>query len=82
MGINTAPHPSYSPDLASCDFCMSPKLKKSLRGHHFEDVEEIKEAVTETLGTSTLEDYGRAFKKCLEHYNKCIVVEGSHLDGG
>ena len=61
---------------------MSPKLKESFRGHRFEDVEEIREAVTETLVTPTLEDYGRAFQKCLEHYNKCIVVEGSLLDGG
>ena len=63
---------------------MSSKLKENPRGCRFEDVEEMKEAVsvTRTLGTSTLEVYGRAFKKCLEQYNKCVVVGRSYLDGG
>ena len=26
MGIKTVPQPSYSPDLAPCDFCLFPKL--------------------------------------------------------
>jgi len=28
-------HPSYSPDLASSDFCLFPKLKLFLTGQHF-----------------------------------------------
>ena len=27
MGINTVPHPPYSPDLALSDFCLFPKLR-------------------------------------------------------
>ena len=27
MGIKTVPHPPYSPDLASCDFCLFPGLR-------------------------------------------------------
>ena len=27
MGIKTLPHPTYSPDLAPCDFCLFPKLR-------------------------------------------------------
>ena len=26
MGIKTVPHPSYSPDLTSCDFWLFPKV--------------------------------------------------------
>ena len=66
--IKTVPHPPYSPDLAPCDFWMFPRLREKLRGRRFEDVEEIKEAVTEAqikeavteaLDTFTLEDYQR-----------------------
>ena len=63
MGIKTVPHPPYSPDMSPCDFWMFPRLKEKLRGRRFEDVEEMKEAVTEALDTFTLEDYQRAFKK-------------------
>jgi hypothetical protein len=33
--IPTLPHPSYSPDLALCDFYLFTKLKSKLKGHHF-----------------------------------------------
>ena len=60
---------------------MFPRLKEKLRGRRFEDVEEMKEAVTEALDTFTLEDYQRAFKKWLERYNKCIELGGSYFEG-
>ena len=81
MGVKTVPHPPYSPDLAPCDYWMFPRLKEKLRGRRFEDVEEMKEAVTEALDTFTLEDYQRAFKKWLERYNKCIELGGSYFEG-
>ena len=55
-GIKTVPHPPCSPDLGPCDFWMFPTLKEKLRDRRFDDVEEIKEAVTEALDTFTLED--------------------------
>ena len=76
MGIKTVPHPPYSPDMSPSDFWMLPRLKEKLRGRRFEDVEEMKEAVTEALDTFTLEDYQRAFKKWLERYNKFIELGG------
>ena len=76
IGIKTVPHPVYSPDLAPCDLCMFPRLKEKLRGCRFDDVEEMKETVTEALDTFTLEDYQRAFKKWLERCNKRIELGG------
>ena len=54
MGVKTVPHPPYNPDLAACEFWMFPRLKEKLRGRRFEDVKEMKEAVTEALDTFTL----------------------------
>ena len=45
MAIKTVPQPPYSPDLASCDFWLFPKL----RGYRHEIIEEIKEAVTKVI---------------------------------
>jgi hypothetical protein len=35
------PNPSYSPDLAPCDFASFPKLKMKLKGRHFQTVSDI-----------------------------------------
>ena len=81
MGIKTVPHPFYSPDLASCDFWLFPKLKENLRGCHYETIEEMKEALTKVIGTLTQEDFDGAFQKFLEPYNKCIAARGDYFEG-
>ena len=77
MGIRTSPHPSYSPDLASCDFWLFPKL----RGCRYETIEEMKEAVMKVIDTLTQEDFHGAFEKLLEWYNKCIAAGGDYFEG-
>ena len=62
MGIGTIPHPTYSPDLAPCDFWLFPKL----RDGHYERIEEMKEAVTKVIDTITQENFHGAFQKLLE----------------
>ena len=61
MGIKTVPHPPYSPDLAPCDFCLFPKLKKKTSFCRYERIEEMKEAVTKVIVTLTQEDFKGAF---------------------
>ena len=62
MSIKTVPHPSYSPDLAPCDFWLFPKL----RGCRYETIEEIKEAVTKVIDMLMQKDFYEAFEKLLE----------------
>jgi len=71
IGIETALHPPYSPDLAPCDFWLFHKLKKDLRGSRYEIIEEMKEAVSRVIDTLKLEDFQGAFQKLLKRYNKC-----------
>ena len=77
MGIETVPHPPYSPDLAPCDFWLFPKL----RGCCYETIEEMKEAVTKVIDRLKQEDFYRAFQKLLERYNKCIAARGDYFVG-
>ena len=77
MGINTVPHPPYSPDLAPCDFCLFSKLT----GCCYETIEEMKEAVTKVIDTLTQEDFHGAFQKLLEQYNKCVAAGGDYFEG-
>ena len=78
MGIKTVPQPPYSPDLASCDFCLFPKLT----GCRYETIEEMKEAVTMVIDTLTQEDFHASFQKLLERYNKWITAGGDYFEGG
>ena len=77
MGIKTVLHPPYSPDLASCDFWLFPKL----RGCRYETIEERKEAVTKGIDTLTQEDFHEAFQKLLERFNKCISPGEDYFEG-
>ena len=70
VGLKTVPHPSYSPDLAPCDFFLFPKL----RGCRYERIEEMKEAVAKVIDTLTQEDFHGVFQKLLERYNNCIAA--------
>ena len=77
MGIKTVPQPLYSPDLASCDFLLFPKL----RGCRYETIEMMKEAVMKVIDMVIQEDFHGALQKLLEWYNKCIVANEDYLEG-
>ena len=78
MGINTVPHPPYSPDLSPpCDFWLFPKLRDCCN----ETIVEMKEAVTKVIDTLTQEDFHGALPKLLERY-KCIAAGGDYFKGG
>ena len=77
MGNKAVPFPPYNPDLASCDFCLLPKL----RGCCYETNEERKEAVTKVIDMLTQEVFHGAFQKLLECSNKCIAAEGDDFEG-
>ena len=77
MSIKTVPQPLYSPDFASCEFCLFPKL----RGCRYETIEKMKEAVMKIIDTLTQEDFHGAFQKLLEQYNKCIATGGDYFEG-
>ena len=60
--IKTIPQTPYSPDLASYDFWLFPKLKEKLRGCRYETILEMKEAVTKVIDTLTQDDFHGAFQ--------------------
>ena len=77
MGIKTVPQPLYSPDVAPCDFWLSPKLT----GGRYETIEKMKETVTKVIDTLTKEGFDGALQKLLERYNKCIRTGGDYFEG-
>ncbi|UYV65641.1 hypothetical protein LAZ67_3004938 [Cordylochernes scorpioides] len=56
------PHPPYSLDLAPCDFFLFPRLKREMKGKHWETVENIQHHVTTFLRSIPVEEFQGAFQ--------------------
>ena len=73
-------HPPYSPDLSPCDYFLFPKLKLPLKGHLFEDVQDIQGAVTSSLRAIPQGDVQRSFQSLLDRATRCIDAEGMYFE--
>jgi hypothetical protein len=47
--ITVLEHHAYSPDLASSEFFLFPKIKEILKGRHFVDIDDIRSNTTATM---------------------------------
>ncbi len=70
-----------SPDLAPSDFFLFPKMKSQLRGRHFKDLQELKDAVIHALATITEQDFIQCFTQLQFHWQKCVAAEGQYFEG-
>lgn len=69
------------PDLASCDFWLFPKLKRPLRGHRFNSIEEIQAESKKALKAIPEIDFNNCFEDWKKRWHKCIVSEGDYFEG-
>jgi hypothetical protein len=56
-------HPSYSPNLAPCDFFLFPKIKLKLKGRQFDTIEKNQAESQRVLDTLTEKDFQETFQK-------------------
>ena len=73
-------HPPHSSDLAPADYFRFSKLKFSLKGQHFQIVEEIQCAVTRELNNISKTAFLEGMKGMKERTNKCIDQGGMYLE--
>jgi hypothetical protein len=74
-------HPPCSPDLASCDFYLFPKLKIKLKGRRFEimsDIQRESQAVSDSIKENYLHGAFEAWKKL---WDRCIRSQGDSFEG-
>ena len=74
------PHPPYSLDLASADFFLFPKLKITLKEHHFQTTEEIQENVITELHAITESAFQEAFQQLKICWEWCIASRGDYFE--
>ncbi|XP_035205229.1 histone-lysine N-methyltransferase SETMAR-like [Stegodyphus dumicola] len=73
-------HPPYSPDLAPVDFFLFPKLKTSLKGTRFQDVEAIKKTITSLFKSIPNEDFKTSFRNLYNRAQTCITADGDYFE--
>jgi len=72
--------PPFSPDLAPCDFFLFPRLKKVLKGHQFEAMEDIKRNSMKTLLDIPKEEFAKCFQQWQKHWANCVAVKGNYAE--
>ncbi|GAV09580.1 hypothetical protein RvY_19088 [Ramazzottius varieornatus] len=80
LGLETLPHPPYSPDLAPTDYHFFLNFDNFLRGRKFNSEEAVKSAFENFAGSLSL-DFFRKGLSCLpEKWQKCVDSNGEYFD--
>ena len=78
--VTSLHHPPYSPDSSLPDYFLFPKLKMKLKGLHFADVAEIKEAVNNELKKVQKEEFSEAFQKLYDRAKARIFANEAYFE--
>ena len=74
------PQPTYSPDLAPCDFFLFPRLKRELKRKHWESVGNIQAYVTRLLKGIPVEEFQGVFQAWQNRLCRCIDAGGGYFE--
>ena len=80
-GTDQLQQPTYSPDLAPCDFFLFPRLKEVLKGHRLEATEDIKRNLTKTLLDIPKEEFANCFQQWNKRWAMSVAAEGNYAEG-
>jgi len=69
--ITVLEDPAYSPDLAPSDFFLFPKVKKILKGWHFDDSDEIRSNTTAAMKTILQNQFQNCFEGWTRRWHRC-----------
>ena len=73
--------PPYSPDIAPCDCCLFPKLKKPLKGQQFDDKTTVENNATSVLKAIPKSEFQDCFEKWEHRWNRVIESSGDYFEG-
>ena len=79
--IKVIAQPSYSLDLAPCDFFLFPKLKYPLRETCHESIEVIKRNSLKELKAILTEAYKKFMENWINRWHACIGSKGAYFEG-
>ena len=75
------PQPLSSPELASADLFLFPKLKTPMKGKHFATIEKIKVKSKQVLLAIPKSMFQKCFADWKKRWHKCVTSEGCYFEG-
>jgi histone-lysine N-methyltransferase SETMAR len=79
-GMERAPHPPYSPDLAPSDFYLFGYIKHLLRGHEFANRDELFQAVSDIVANIENTKLDEVFHSWMDRLHYCANGTGGYVD--
>ncbi|XP_052806201.1 histone-lysine N-methyltransferase SETMAR-like [Mya arenaria] len=80
LAFETLVHPPYSPDLAPMDFRVFPEVKRQLRGHRYDDVNELKIGAQRIVGSFPEDWYMETYDKWISRHRKSVQLNGDYVE--
>jgi hypothetical protein len=77
--MEQAPHPPYSPDLAPSDFYLFDYLNDRLQGQHFEDGDQLFDAIIALAAIIEKVTLQRVFHEWMERLRRCIDTNDEYV---
>jgi hypothetical protein len=78
--MKSAPHPSYSPDLAPSDFYLFGYVKRRIAGLSFEDADRLCAAIEDLLEGIEKATLQAVFLEWMDRLRKCIATNGEYTE--
>jgi hypothetical protein len=79
--ITVLQHPPCSPGLVPNDFFLFPKIKKILKGRHFDDTDDIRSNTTAALKAIQQKQLQNCFVGWTRRWYRCIASQGEYFEG-
>ena len=79
--ITVLEHPAFSPNLASSDFFLFPKIKEILKGRHFDDIGDIRTNTTRALKANLQNQFQNCLEGWTRRWHRCITSQGEYFEG-
>ena len=80
LELTTLPHPAYSPDLAPSDYYLFPQLKKYLKGHHYDNDEEVMADVRRWCRGQSSEFFAYGVRQLVKRWRLCVDRDGDYVE--
>ncbi len=78
--LEVMPHPGYSPDLNPLDYWFFSKVKSTLKGQRFRNVQDLQTACEQAIRAIPAQDFAAAMDRYLDRLRQCIAASGEYFD--
>lgn len=78
LGFKRTPQPAYSPDVAPSDFYLFGYLEEKIKGHSYNDTDELFEAIIEILNSISRDEIKSVFDHWIDRCKWIISHKGDY----